>query len=507
MTSKSPQTEGLDRRFSFTGWTLLLGCTLATAFLIRVWALGSVPAGLHPDELAGIVGVLDELSHRAPLRGFFDYRIMYLPLYGVCEYLASLFFGFTATAYRFPAALFGVVTVYLTGVLTYRLTYDRVPAALAGASMAILPWDVTISRVGWEPAAMLPFLLGGLCALRRSIETGSWKPALLAGVLFGIGSYSYRAALPASAGLAIAMLACDGKRAVPAWRAIVCMIAAWVATLAPLILSVWTDRDFFWRDRRISTFADGVDAHSLQIFARNYFAHFHAAALFRFGDGNANHGPAFGVLYLWMLPWIIFGLIAVWRRAGASTAAFLTVWLALFPIGGAATDDGVPHFLRTLIGAPLACMLCAIGLAAAWEALGRTRLAAYRRALAGILGFVALTQFSAFCRAYFIDYIPVSARAYQSENAALFAVVRTFEPSAARVCFLDLNSMNSLTLFGYYMRTSPLTRIEGQPPACSLSRTLTVTSSTLEQPPKTHLVATVPLYDGAPADYLYLTNF
>ncbi len=507
MSSKSPQTELLDRRFSFSGWTLLLVFTLSVAFLVRVWEIASIPAALHPDELAGVVGMLDEISHRAPLRAFFDFRIMYLPLYGACEYLMTFVFGFTAAAYRFPAVAFGVLTVFFTAALAQRLTSDRLAGAIAGATAAILPWEIVVSRVGWEPAAMLPFLLAGLWMQRGSLQTGSTRTALCAGALFGIGSYSYRAALPTQAVLALALTVCFWKEARASWRALSCGLGVWIAILAPFALSVWSDPDFFWRDRRISTFAHGLEPHSAVTFARNYLAHFDFGALFLHGDGNPDHGPHAGILYLWMLPFVVLGAIAVWRRYGVATGSFLFVWLVLYPIGGAVTNDGVPHFLRTLSGAPLACIFAAIGLSAAWTALSQERLSAYRNTLAALFAIVAIAEFSAFARAYFIDYIPVSANAYQFQNRELFAVVRSYEKTAARACFDDLNGMNSLTLFGYYLRSTSLRLYERPSPDCSLPRTLTITSDAARRPARSRLVATVSKYNGEPADYIYLTNF
>ena len=504
--SKNLQTGFLDRRFSLNGWTLAVLLTLGVAFLIRFWGLGLVPGALHPDELAGYTGVLDELTHRAPLRAFFDYRIMYLPLYGIFEYFTSLFFGNSAMAFRFPAVVFGVLTVFCTYGFTRSLTRDRVIALLAAAIMAILPWDVVVSRVGWEPAAMLPFILGGLWSLDSGLRKRDFRLVLLAGFLFGAGSYSYRAALPDNAVLVSALVLYRLKDSRRSWRAILVMAGVWTAVLLPLIFSVANDPDFFWRDKHISTFADGVNAKSLALFARNYLEHFDPNALFRAGDGNANHGPSFGVLYVWMFPWIVFAAIATWRRYGAGLTLFLLVWAVLYPLGGALTNDGVPHFLRTLIGAPLACILTAIGIAVAWDVLSRTRIAPYRREIALIFCAIILAQFVLFCRAYFILYVAPSADANQFENREVFDIVRSLEPQASRVCFPTINGMNSLTLFSYYLRRSKLQVIEGMPFDCERPRSIVVTNNKLDVPPKARLVATAQNYEGRTVDYIYMTG-
>ncbi len=504
--SKNLQTSPLDRRISLNGWTLAIAATLLTAFLFRIWELGSVPGALHPDELAGYAGILDELTGRAPVRAFFDYRIMYLPLYGAFEYASSLVFGTTAVAFRLPAVILGVATVWCTMGLTRRLLHDRTAALLAGAIAAILPWDIVISRVGWEPAAMLPFVLGGLWALRAGLDQARNAPILLAGVLFGIGSYSYRAALPESLALCAAMLLLDFRCARTAWRPVLGMTAIWFVELLPLVTSVANHPEFFWRDHRISTFADGVNPKTIALFANNYFAHFLPEPLFQSGDRNPNHGPLFGVLYLWMLPWMVFGAVAAWRRYTARVAAFLWTWLLIYPLGGALTNDGVPHFLRTLIGAPVACIFTAIGLLAAWDALARSPLRAYRVELGYVLGAIAAAQVMLFFRAYFIAYVGPSADANQYENRELFAVVRRLEPAASRVCFEGINGMNSQTLFAYYLRSSHLDKIEGLLPECYWPQSIVVTKEQFDAPPGARLVATAENYEGRVVDYIYVVQ-
>jgi len=78
--------------------------------------------------------------------------------------------------------------------------------------ISFLPWNVVISRMAEEPAAMLPFVLGGLWALRYGLDERRAEAFALAGALLGIASYSYRAALPDGVALAIAMLALPPAR-------------------------------------------------------------------------------------------------------------------------------------------------------------------------------------------------------------------------------------------------------------------------------------------------------
>jgi Dolichyl-phosphate-mannose-protein mannosyltransferase len=504
-TIRQPVSKNLqslwDRRVSIDFWTLTIAALLVIGFVLRAWRLGSMPQALHPDEMAGLVGVLDELQHRAPLRPFFDYRIFYLPLYGVGEYVSSLFFGYNAAAYRAPAVMYGLVTIVCTIGLTYRLTKDRLCALCAGAVSAVLPWEITVSRIAWENAAMLPFLLGGLWALRAGIEERSTARLALAGVLLGIDAYSYRAALPVAGVLALGLLLIDLRRATRALPGIALGAFLFAIIIAPLVVSVAADPAFFWRDVYISTFREGVNGESLARFRSNYLAHFDPRPLFFTGDGNAQHGPRFGVLYLWMLPMIAIGLYGAFLYGGAGVGAFLVVWLLLYPLGGALTNDGVPHFLRTLAGAPLFAILSGIGLTAAWRAIKSMPYARVATALFGVLVLVALSEF---CQAYFIDYPPRAAEAYQFENRDLFLSVRAHASQVRRICFQGLNDMNSLTLFSYYLRDLKIPIREHLDSECLGPGTLIVMHGLADAPPGARLVSTAQAFDGTTKYYIFM---
>lgn len=484
-----------SRRLSFPLDTVAIAAILSVAFLVRFWSLGSLPAALHPDEMAGLVGVMDELQHRMPLRPFFDYRIFYLPLYGVSEYVSSRFFGYNATAYRFPAVVYGLVTIVCTIGLTRSLTKDRLAGLLAGVVSAILPWEITVSRIAWENAAMLPFLLGGLWALCAGLQNGRRRLVVASALLLGIDAYSYRAALPDALALAITMLALNAGRAWKMRRTLLIAAGVFAAAIAPLVVSVVLDPSFFWRDRHIAT-------HSLATFTGNYLAHFSPFSLFVTGDGNAEHGPAFGVLYLWMLPFIIGGLVLAFRD-NRRTGWFLLIWLAIYPLGGALTNDGVPHFLRTLVGAPLAAILCGIGLAAAWRVVRAESFGRLATALFLALVFVAFAQFA---QAYFIVYPPVAANAFQYPNRDLFLTLRAHAHEARRICFEDINEMNSLTLFSYYLRDLTIETHERLDPPCMQAASLVVVKHLWAAPPGARLLATIQKYDGSRADAIFLTK-
>src|SRR5438270_5115493 len=106
---------------------LLIGIILL-ALLLRFIALGNNPPSLTWDEAAwgynayslGIDGK-DEFGRFLPvdfLESFGDFKP---PVYAYLDVLPVKIFGLTEFATRFPSALFGVLTVLITYVLTKEL--------------------------------------------------------------------------------------------------------------------------------------------------------------------------------------------------------------------------------------------------------------------------------------------------------------------------------------------------------------------------------------------------
>jgi hypothetical protein len=465
--------------------------------------IDAVPLEVHADELAGLVGMANIVHGRAPLLPFFDLRVQYLPLYGFLEYGSTRLLGDVPFAMRLPAVVLGVVSVAALRWLVLELVASVAVADSAAAIFAVLPWAVHLARIAWEPAAVFPFLLGGLAALAAGLRLRSGRYVVFAGVLLGIGAYSYRAEAFDGALLAATLLAADRRRAWALRGALLAGAGAAIVCAAPLAFGVVTHPHFFWRDEGIATFGHGVTPAAV----RNYGSHFGLDSLVATGDGFLDHGPRYGVLYWWMLPFLLFGIAAAWHTVRRSSALLLYVWLALYPLGGALTNDGVPDFPRTLIGAPLACIFTALGLRFVWrlwqprDAVGTRK----REFVAAAFSVIVAVSVLDFCRNYFFIYPAESAGAFRYGTASLFKTLRGFEGSYERVCFDSLDWYNYETLTEYYLAGSPLVAIEANLDACDAPRSLIVVSDPTKTLPHTRLLATQQNYEGRIIDYIYGT--
>jgi hypothetical protein len=495
--------------------TITIGLTNATLALVlivgaavRLWNLDSVPPELHPDEYAGWLGMTDMLNgHNAP-SVFFDYGVVYLPLYGAFELVSVWLLDGSIASYRVPAALFGVVTALGTGLVAYQLVPRRAVLLGAAAIMAILPWDISISRIGWEPAAMLPFLLFGLYFLRRGLAAQSERDICIGFELLAVGAYSYRAEAFYAVFLTLALFATEVPRVRTAVRKLGLGAAIAAALLLPLALDVVRNPHYLTSGPAQGTFDGGVNPSSLQEFRVLYFSHFAPDALFLHGDGNLQHGPAFGVLYPWMAPFVLLGFLAPLGLLRWRPRLFLVAWLALYPFGGALTDEnGGQHFVRTLAGAPLFCIVAAIGLVAAWEWLARfaSRWSAGVPALSAVatlFGVIVLVEFAQFSDTYFVRYPIAAAKIFHYGDRAIFDFVKANDAGYDRVCFTALDAWNYTAQVRFYMRDQTIALSETTD-ACKVPRSLLVLASRSDAPMAARFIGTVQNRDGTTRAYFY----
>jgi 4-amino-4-deoxy-L-arabinose transferase-like glycosyltransferase len=498
-----------ERTVSVTLANAALLLTLAFAAAIRLWDISAVPPELHPDEYAGWIGIADMLNGRNPPSIFLDYGVVYLPLYGLFETVSAWIFSPTIAAFRAPAALLGAVTALGTGLLGYQLCGRRVVLLLACVVMALLPWDISASRIGWEPAAMLPFLLLGLYFVRRGLYANSERDATIGLVLLAVGAYSYRAESFYAATLVTALLAIEYERTRALARGLWIGCAAAVLVLIPLIYSVAAHPHMLTSGPAQGTFDSGVNRYSLIEFRNLYVSHFSPAALFLTGDGTLQHGPPVGVLYPWMAPFILLGLIASRRLFPLRARLFALVWLVLYPLGGSVTDEnGGQHFIRTIAGAPLFCILTAIGLLAAWQWLQGFRAlrrwpAAFSSAVATLFVAIVIVEFSQFCNAYFVRYPAQAAEIFHYGDRDVFAFVNANDAGYDRVCFTALDAWNYTAQVRYYMPDTRLTLFGSMDPSCSTPKSFLALKSQSEAPRFAQFLGTVQRRDGTIRAYFY----
>ena len=169
---------------------LILIIVLAT--FLRIFNLPSNPAGLNWDEVSMGYSAYslmktgaDEWGVKFPLL-FRSYGEWKSPVYIYLLVPFIKIFGLNAWGVRLPAALAGVIAVYLTYLIGKQLYSDKV-GLWAAFLLAVSPWHLMLSRPGFEAGLSLTLVLAGIYLMLRG------KP-ILSALPFGLAIHTYHSA-------------------------------------------------------------------------------------------------------------------------------------------------------------------------------------------------------------------------------------------------------------------------------------------------------------------------
>ena len=357
---------------------------LILAFALRFWQLGKIPLSLDWDEVSNAYNAYsilktgrDEYGKILPLynRSFDDYKP---PAYMYLNVPAVAIFGLTPFAARLPSAILGFLTIPALYFLVKRLVKDEKVALMSAFLLAISPWHLQFSRVGFEANVGLFFTVAAFTFFLYSLDfAGSLGPKqkkflIASAILFGASFYTYHSMRIFIPLLLVATLLVTKKQFFKiSKKYIAVFLILLVLTAAPLFIFVprqaLSERyetttqsarladinksiEFILQDRQIGfKFASLIHNRRLviaQTQLRNYLSHFDFNFLFTKGDNNfRHHVQNLGMLYLFELPLILYGLY-LFIKDGSGKKLFILSWLILSPIP-ASLGDAVPHAVRS----------------------------------------------------------------------------------------------------------------------------------------------------------------
>lgn len=477
-----------------------LGIILLLAAALRLYDIGGVPTELDADEIDLYNSAYSIATTGHDLDGtllpfFYSPVTRNPPVYAIAAYGSSLIFGRTPLGLRLPAAIFGLIAIMLLYGIAFELTRRHDIALISAVLMATQPIFAHFARVGWEPASELPFLLGGAYLMLRAmrLSTIPIRQIFAASLVLGLTAYTYTAGWFYALLLGGALLAFNLRR-FASWRGALTVAGAcaiWLLVAAPALWMWFFDEHTVSHTLSMATFAGGPSASSIHTFFVNYAAHFNWSYLVTTGDPKSGltwrYLNGMGAFFGWVVPLAALGLAASARYIRPRWALLWTwLWLAAYPLGGALTNQGIPgtpNAPRTLAGAPVFCILAAVGIALLFDWAASLR----RPRIARIAGIGVRTIFATavifstiyFARFYFVRYVHQNSNAWFSGTRALFAAIRDNRDGYRRVCFNVRPAWYPLPTFErFYLNGIPLRVIRGvDDPSCSLPGTLTAVDS------------------------------
>lgn len=370
---------------------LVIGC------ILRFYNLGHVTLSLDWDEVSlgyNAYSLLlqgkDEYGNSWPLsiRSFNDYKP---PVYSYLTIPSVAAFGLTEFAVRFPSAFFGTITLLSFFFLTKEffrkstIAHQEWIPYVAMFLLAISPWHLQFSRAAFEGNIALFFVVSGMAALLRYLNTEKniW---LLCATLFLTGSlYAYHAPR-----LVVPLLILGTALRYRAWirrhikQIILASILA-IICIAPLALVfirgsgsarlssvsifdpelvVTRTREYEDQDEKANRWQSVLHNRRVTygiLVIQGFLDHFSPINMFLLGDPvGRHHAPGMGHFYLIEFPFLILGIITLLKNR--FSFKFLFFYWGIVAIIPAAISTGTPHAIRSLLVLPIPLMAIATGL-------------------------------------------------------------------------------------------------------------------------------------------------
>lgn len=355
------------RHITWLPW-LALTALLVLAAGLRLYQLGTLPAGLHFDEAANGMLALDVLAGKWPV-----YFSAYNGREAAYPYLVALaikLLGQTILAVRLPAALAGallVLAIFLVG----RRMLGTGGALLAAGAAAGAPWLLHLNRIGFR-SNLLPLTLTlWAWLLLRALETNRRRDWLAAGVVLGLTAHTYLASrfVPILVALFLGYLAVWHRpllrRALPG-VSLMLVVAALIAL--PLVIHfLRVPADWSERSGQVWACAGLETGPCLARIAEHAWATFGMVGIR--GDPlrffNLPGSPALPGSVGWLFYVGVALALRRWRQPGI---ALLLLWWLTMALPGILSRDSVTY-VRTSGAAAPTMLLWALPLVVAGRAL------------------------------------------------------------------------------------------------------------------------------------------
>jgi 4-amino-4-deoxy-L-arabinose transferase-like glycosyltransferase len=466
--------------------------------VLRLWQLGNIPPSPDWDEAAigyDAYSLLntghDQFGKFMPvvMRSLDDYKPA-LYAYLVAPSVAA--FGLNTFAVRLPSAIFGILSIiivfYLMRELFTNSKYKDYLSLIVSLLLAISPWSIQFSRVGFESNVGTVFNI--LTAL--FFVKGLKKPWLLSlsAICACLSIYTYQSEKVFTPLLVLALVVIFRQKLFSVNKKyLASAFLIGVLVIFPMLFYIVTNRASLERLVGTSIFASQTqllqtDTQNLIsdkanhdflgeildnrriVYAKavvsGYIVHFDPNWLFIEGDNPRHHAPGMGLLYLFELPLIVLGIyMLAFGDFDKTTKLLVFGWMLLAPVPASITT-GVPHAVRTLNFLPTWQIFSALGLVTAYLFIKRYKeLSSKYLSLAKYLVYALFLLIAAVNVIYYLNQYFVQQNYYNSAywqygyQQAVSEVVANQNKYRAVVVENSGNFDKSYIFFLFYLKYPP----------------------------------------------------
>lgn len=376
---------------------LLILAVVVGAF-IRVWNITSIPFPPNGDELAfGYYGwsllhfQTDEYGTFLPFNfpSIGDYKYPGLAYFNI---IPAAIFGLSELTARFWSVVSGIVLIGLMYFLVLTLFENKLIALSSAWLTALLPWDIIVSRLGYENHPALTLATAGLLCIflfnKNKLKT-KWL-FLLSIILLTLSTFFYAAErlfVPLIV-LVILILSLVKNTSFSYLKKPALLSVSVIVLIVLISLIPWQNRgraqQEAWKgldpkqENRLQELyieagtspirIPAVVTHifhnpvrvSIEDFLYRYSNHFSPKFLFFEGEAATEKIPDMGVLPLILIFFLPFGLITILTYQNKYPSIFILIWLFIAPIPSALTV-GEPHINRASLMIPPLVIISAFG--------------------------------------------------------------------------------------------------------------------------------------------------
>ena len=372
---------------------------LFIAFFLRIVNISNNPPALYGDELTMSLDV-NSIMHTG-----YDTTGKFLPLnftmgggrpvgYGYFSMPFLALFGSGALGIRLLSVLSGVgivVLIYWLG----RLIFSKQIGEVAAALLAISPWDLSLSRAGFETHFALFLSLFGIVMFLLAKKRPWFYIVSILSFGLSVNTYStYKLTLPIFFPLLLwfsnlrEIFSNKKNRIVLVLSTVILLLFSSLFLFQVsvnksesrfLSINIFTQQEI--KNRMTEDINERRNLNPLNeklskllnnkvweygfLLGRNYLNNFSAGFLFLNGDRNPRHNMAgTGSLYIVELISIFFGIGYLFRKKYFRVMIFIVSWILLSPIASSLISD--PHALRNSFMLPPLTVLSAVGLYYLW---------------------------------------------------------------------------------------------------------------------------------------------
>lgn len=347
---------------------IILAIIFFLALFLRIYKLDQVPAGFFVDEASigyNAYKILttgrDEYGMFLPFffRSLDDYKHP-LAIYSDVPFV--VIGGLTEVTTRTQSVFWGFILLIFLYLLSRNL-FDKKVGLWATFIGASTPWLIHYNRVGFDYSVYVAFFTASLYFLTKVKHSENWIIPFF--VLSSLTIYTYQPAkllapLLIIIGPVVYPKAFFGKKT---YRSIL-GLGLFLVISIPLLISL-SQGSAFTRLNSVSVFSSSLEwPMAMKQMIVNYFTQLSPSYLFWGEEPTFITRHFIGGLHPLLIvtfPFILIGLIKTIINYKTSQFRFILLWLIIYPIAGAITLSG-PFTGRSIIGAPLFCILSAVGI-------------------------------------------------------------------------------------------------------------------------------------------------